>query len=463
MSPTAGDSLASAVALLSVLSVAVGVVLYVWTGLALSALFRKLGEERWKAWVPFLNIATVLTRGGFSPWLVILAVVPIAQVVLFVLVVISAHRINLGFGYGAGMTVLAALAFVVWASVLGFGSARWLGAGAESRGRLEPPPAPLAPRPPSVPPLSVVLPGAETVRPARDAADAGAAWAAPAPLSAAPASAASFAPPTPSASPTPGGWTPPDTGVPSGPITAVPGARPAPDEPRAVASVARVPAVRDAPAPEAASPEQAQSVVPSTRAPRASAESDADAFPELSAEVSAVLDAPRAGAPRSAAGAVPAQHRLLGDGQETAPADDDGGWSPPRPVEASAVPEDDIDVTVIARRRRRPTWELVPAAGAPIPLSAAVVILGRNPAGDPAFPDAQLVSVADEARTVSKTHARIELRGESWTVSDLGSTNGVLVRTLRGEEVDPGPDGRIEPGERFLLGDEEFHLRRIER
>src|SRR5690606_29487396 len=36
--------------------------------------------------------------------------------------------VNVAFGLGVGMTVLAALLFPVWATVLGFGSARWVGA-----------------------------------------------------------------------------------------------------------------------------------------------------------------------------------------------------------------------------------------------------------------------------------------------------------------------------------------------
>ena len=72
-----------------------------------------------------------------------------------------------------------------------------------------------------------------------------------------------------------------------------------------------------------------------------------------------------------------------------------------------------------------------------------------------------LLFVAGDARTVSKTHARIEQRGESWIVTDLGSTNGVLVRTLMGDEVEVEPGAQLDAGERFFLGDEEFHLRRI--
>ncbi|MFX5603137.1 FHA domain-containing protein, partial [Acinetobacter baumannii] len=74
--------------------------------------------------------------------------------------------------------------------------------------------------------------------------------------------------------------------------------------------------------------------------------------------------------------------------------------------------------------------------GIPVDLTSDVVILGRRPAPDAAHPDAQLVAIADETRTVSKTHARLQLRGEKWFVTDLDSTNGVLFATLMGTEVE---------------------------
>ena len=69
------------------LAFVIGIALYVWMSLALSAMFRKMGEESWKGWVPFLNVATVLRWGGFSPWLVLLALIPPLSIVVFVLVV----------------------------------------------------------------------------------------------------------------------------------------------------------------------------------------------------------------------------------------------------------------------------------------------------------------------------------------------------------------------------------------
>lgn len=546
MNPPVDESVAALAGLLSFVLI---VAMYVWTALALSAMFRKMGEEPWKGWVPLLNIATVLKWGGFSPWLVLLVLFPgLGAVAVWVLLVISAHRINPGFGYGAGMTVLAALLFVVWASILGFGPARWLGARTAGRAPQSAGAAP-APSAPSGPPAARAVP-LEAAPPATLAPAALPHESVPGPL--APtldeSAAASFAPPVIGDA----SWTPPETSPrpapaapsPAHPVSAVPVAVTAPvaSTPSAAPPAPAVPAARsgasdssdlDVAATDAEWPSEVDDVsaihpspfppsaasgrayvgspvgeddgpiafvpgrrtgqapapaatpverVPAATAPEPQADpepprraapapaaaifaqpaparrtfdvDDPDAFPELSGEVSAVVGSPTAGTPRSAVGAVSAQHRRAEwggrDGDERVGAVVDDGRA-----------DDDLDETVIVRRAARPTWELVPATGSPIPLTATVVILGRRPAGDAAFPAAQLVAVHDDARTVSKTHARIEQHGEGWTVTDLASTNGVLVRTLMGDEVELEPGGQLDAGERFFLGDEEFHLRRI--
>ena len=199
---------------LAVTGIVFGVLLYVWIGLALSAVFRKSGEEPWKGWVPILNLVVVLQLGGLSGWLFLLVLVPIAgPLIVWVCIVIAAHRINLAFGYGAGMTVLAALLFPVWATVLGAGSARWIGrervgGGPVRTGSAEvsaPPPLaadsawplaaaasyqphpPVPPRPPAPPAPPAPVAGQVAGRPADQPATTRAGWTPPPlPSSAAP-------------------------------------------------------------------------------------------------------------------------------------------------------------------------------------------------------------------------------------------------------------------------------------
>lgn len=549
-------------------SLALVVVLYVWFALALAAMFRKIGEPVWKAWVPVVNVATVLKLGGFSPWLVLINLVPLFGFIAFAVVfIVSVHRINVGFGAGGGLTVVGALIPVVWASILGFGSARWKGEASRGvdedsapvrRGRdfdgpyvplvggwtpepdLDAQPAaddrPAAAAPPASEP--VVQPFAAPTGSLADAVPSPSGWAPPADLQPArpddrrssavpapadtPASAASasvfdvldalrdgspapadVAPSsqarrdaspapvgrTPDAEDSPSGWVPRPAEEPSDPApeadalatralllpgtpsrggpsrsasrTGVADENPA-SAPGHVDDHAPVPQDRpvDGPLGEAPSPwagpsrrgtdapddaRESIAEAPLTRpaagpvpAPRVS-RAAADEFPELSEAVSAVSDAPDAGAPRSARTSVSALYT-----RPEVPSDDDF---------------DALDRTVVTRRKRIP-WALIAPNGETVDLTSSVVILGRRPGADAAHPDAQLVGIVDETRTVSKTHARLELRGDTWYVTDLGSTNGVLFATLMGTEVEAPPGEEIEAGERFFLGDAEVRLTR---
>ncbi|WP_127474076.1 DUF5684 domain-containing protein [Microbacterium sulfonylureivorans] len=465
--------------LISLIAVAA---LYVWTAIALSAVFRKSGEEAWKAWVPILNTIVLLQLGGLSPWLVLLALVPVlGQLALWVVIVLACYRINVAFGFGVGMTVLAALLLPAWATVLGFGSARWVGAEPAGGVRRSADSASARPAgyasddagPPPLPPASAVpLSGP----------DANAGWA---PAASTPPRPAPPVPPMPSF-PAPVGAAVSDdpeepisfvpvhsASAPSAPpvpqAPAVPDTEPAPALP-APASSARAnqgwggfdlgavgeltsevtAAVSGAPHPIAAVPAgtgpEADAVPPTpavTRVPAARAVPDVepwaparsplpeeDAFPEASGEVSAVAGAPDAGIPRSARASVSAQHVL------------------------PEIP-DDVEETVIANRRRS-KWSLMLPSGSSVELTADVVLVGRRPAPSTAYPSAQLVEVDDG--TVSKTHLRLERHGEEWSATDLHSTNGTILVASDGaeREIVPGTAHRA-PG-RLLLGDAELRL-----
>ena len=107
----------STMVVLGATAFALVVVLYVWLALALAALFRKVGEASWKGWVPVLNVATVLKLGGFSPWLVLLNLVPLFGFIAFAVVfIVAVHRINTSFGVGAGLTVVGAILPVIRAA-----------------------------------------------------------------------------------------------------------------------------------------------------------------------------------------------------------------------------------------------------------------------------------------------------------------------------------------------------------
>ncbi|GEM_PF-6525980 len=84
------------------------------------------------------------------------------------------------------------------------------------------------------------------------------------------------------------------------------------------------------------------------------------------------------------------------------------------------------------------------------------VILGRDPvvAEDT---DAQIVSLSDGTRTVSKTHAQISVVGDALLIDDLRSTNGVAVCPGGSIEaavaVEPGHSTQARAGDTVQLGD----------
>ncbi len=420
------------------LTVAV-VALYVWTALALSAVFAKSGESAWKAWVPVVNLVAFLQLGGVSGWFVLFLLVPgLGALVLWVVMIMAAHRVNLSFGVSGSMTVLAALLFPVWATVLGFGSARWIGR-ERRRGREDeftdtrdlsgtlgewlgldtPPPAPVTAASPFAPPvpapeapdLAVGEPRASAIAPQTPPESAPPVVS---DVAAAPeVESMPFAPPAPAARPQQTGAT---------------GLRFLDEDSDEVTGAAS-----DAPAPVSAAGrvvDAVPSLVPSDEVdPAGEPVDDFDAFPEASGAVSAIAGAPAAGAPRTARGAIGSD-------------------------------DDDFDATMIAHRNR-PRWSIVTAAGEEIELRSPVVLLGRRPSPEPGGVAAQLVALDDG--TVSKTHARLELRGDTWFVTDLGSTNGVVVVSATGEELELARGGQAPAPERIVLGDLELRLVRASR
>ena len=121
--------------------------------------------------------------------------------------------------------------------------------------------------------------------------------------------------------------------------------------------------------------------------------------------------------------------------------------------------EEYLDTVVVDRHPRR-EWELVLETGATYPLASATVALGRRPEGtDPAV---QYLAVSDTTRTLSKQHAVLRLEQNVWTITDLSSTNGVILVDSDGQEhplASASPAPIADRG--FRLGSVSMTLRRI--
>lgn len=112
--------------------------------------------------------------------------------------------------------------------------------------------------------------------------------------------------------------------------------------------------------------------------------------------------------------------------------------------------EEEIDETVVVDRRRPITWTLVLDDGTILPLDSSHVLLGRKPLSTD--PRTQALVVPDPTITLSKVHARLDLEDGTWTITDLNSTNGVILVNEDGTETLLSPGNPVAAPSRFVLG-----------
>ena len=150
------------------------------------------------------------------------------------------------------------------------------------------------------------------------------------------------------------------------------------------------------------------------------------------------------GIPFSTPGATPAtapQQPVVGVVPATSPA-----------VEP-AVDNDETRI-VPPRAQTAPSWRLMFPDGASITVDGAIY-LGRNPTRTDADREGALLPLADETKSVSKTHAVVSVESSGLWVTDLDSTNGVYVAHAdgTGEQAEPGEPLPIPPGSDLVLGE----------
>jgi len=99
-------------------------------------------------------------------------------------------------------------------------------------------------------------------------------------------------------------------------------------------------------------------------------------------------------------------------------------------------------------------WVIKLDDGRVIPLEG-LVLLGRNPQPQPGEEDAHLIKLADQTRTVSKSHLAVGRDGPGAYVVDRGSTNGSTVTAPDGTSTrcQPGDVVPVEPGSIVSMGD----------
>jgi uncharacterized RDD family membrane protein YckC len=120
----------------------------------------------------------------------------------------------------------------------------------------------------------------------------------------------------------------------------------------------------------------------------------------------------------------------------------------------SAAPEEDLEGAT-------GHWFAVLDDGREVPVHG-LVLLGRNPQPRPGEEGAELIKVADESRTVSKSHLALGLNESGLFVTDRGSTNGSTITTLEGVRTRcaPGEVVSVSDGSVVTMGDRWLKVRR---
>ena len=135
----------------------------------------------------------------------------------------------------------------------------------------------------------------------------------------------------------------------------------------------------------------------------------------------------------------------------------------PAPNEGAGVTRvsPSIAVPESARADGQTGWLVVLDDGREIDITG-LVLLGRNPHAQPGEEDAQLIKIADETRTVSKSHLAIATDSDGAFVVDRGSTNGSTVTTSGGVSTKCRMGERVRVGEGSIvsIGDHYLEIRR---
>ncbi|MGR0219441.1 FHA domain-containing protein [Agromyces sp. ZXT2-6] len=119
-----------------------------------------------------------------------------------------------------------------------------------------------------------------------------------------------------------------------------------------------------------------------------------------------------------------------------------------------SVPPSAAGVPHVRRPGPRTAWRLRSEGGDGFTVSGRVVV-GRDPRAADAAAGARPVALDDPARSLSKTHALLEVVDDRLLATDLGSTNGVRIWP-EGEdpiELESGRPTSVPEGAVLLLGD----------
>jgi hypothetical protein len=104
--------------------------------------FTKAGEDGWKSLIPIYNLYVLLKIVGRPGWWLILYLIPIVNVVIWIIVSIDLAK---SFGKGTGFAIGLILLTPIFYLILAFGDATYRGPAAATGGAAAPPAMPPSP------------------------------------------------------------------------------------------------------------------------------------------------------------------------------------------------------------------------------------------------------------------------------------------------------------------------------
>ena len=108
------------------------IILIIYIGILIAVIaggwkmFEKAGKPGWAFIVPIYNIIVLLEIVGKPIWWIVLFIIPVVNIVVFIMVY---HALSKSFGKDIGFTLGLLFLSFIFIPLLGFGDAKYVGAG----------------------------------------------------------------------------------------------------------------------------------------------------------------------------------------------------------------------------------------------------------------------------------------------------------------------------------------------
>lgn len=122
-----GEQQAKVVLVMLLISLASALIMYLVTAWSLSRIFKKVGLERKKAWIPVYNIWLMLKLGGQKGFWAILVLFPIVNLVALIFIYIAMYHIGLKFGKPKAFVLVGIFFHLIWYIWLAVDHSTWQG------------------------------------------------------------------------------------------------------------------------------------------------------------------------------------------------------------------------------------------------------------------------------------------------------------------------------------------------